>query len=555
MLKKTNIKINYETGILVFFIIYLICGCLIFKDFGVGIEEHFQRKNGFFWLNKLLSFTGFEELKSTVNFKYNEILRTNPNLPDINFFNFYGVVFDFPLALLESSFSINSSKIYFELRHLFIFLIFFISSIYFYKILYNRFNNGFLIFLGTVFYIFTPRIFGDSFHNNKDILFLSLMTISTYYVFNLFEKKDNKNLLLFCLFAALATSSRIMGLVLPFFLLFFLLIELLTKKIDIKVFITLFLKIILFYLFFLYLHYPYIWQLNIFDISSWFSSFFYHMDIKILFNGEYYNIKYLPRSYLLIWIFITTPFYIIIFSMFGFLILLRRVFLRLLNINELKIINSDLWQGNNEKKDVFIFILFLSFFLFATFLNVAMLSGWRHFYFLHLCLTYFSIIGINFLLLNLRKKIKKSYLLFIGFLIISALIHVNFKFHPYQSVYFNNFLKKETIKDFQVDTASLSRADALKYILEKAPNDDQINIANISWVPLENGKSMLDENDQKKFVFTGQNYESADFIYTNYIFKSDEKYNKNYKLPNDFKRFKTLMINNIEIYTIFKRIK
>ena len=77
----------------------------------------------------------------------------------------------------------------------------------------------------------------------------------------------------------------------------------------------------------------------------------------------------------------------------------------------------------------------------------------------------------------------------------------------------------------------------------------------MSWVPLENGKSMLDENDQKKFVFTGQNYESADFIYTNYIFKSDEKYNKNYKLPNDFKRFKTLMINNIEIYTIYKRIK
>ena len=100
MLKKTNIKINYETGILVFFIIYLICGCLIFKDFGVGIEEHFQRKNGFFWLNKLLSFTGFEELKSTVNFKYNEILRTNPNLPDINFFNFYGVVFVFALAIL-----------------------------------------------------------------------------------------------------------------------------------------------------------------------------------------------------------------------------------------------------------------------------------------------------------------------------------------------------------------------------------------------------------------------------------------------------------------------
>ena len=56
-----------------------------------------------------------------------------PLLPDTNYFNFYGIIFDLPLAFIEILFSIED-KIYFHLRHLSIFL-FFLSSISFYLIL------------------------------------------------------------------------------------------------------------------------------------------------------------------------------------------------------------------------------------------------------------------------------------------------------------------------------------------------------------------------------------------------------------------------------------
>ena len=54
-----------------FFSIYIIFGILIYKDFGIGIEEHFQRLNGFYWLNYFLSFSNFDLFKEAVNLRFN----------------------------------------------------------------------------------------------------------------------------------------------------------------------------------------------------------------------------------------------------------------------------------------------------------------------------------------------------------------------------------------------------------------------------------------------------------------------------------------------------
>ena len=124
---------NKQNNLILFtvFSIYLLIGVFIYKDFGIGIEEHFQRKNGFYWLSYLLSFTNFTELTEISNLKYQEIVATN-QLPDINFFNFYGILFDVPTALIEILFGINESKDYFKMRHLFSFVVYFINSIFFY---------------------------------------------------------------------------------------------------------------------------------------------------------------------------------------------------------------------------------------------------------------------------------------------------------------------------------------------------------------------------------------------------------------------------------------
>ena len=44
---------------LIYFLVLLavITGFIIIDEYGIGIEEHFQRKSGFFWLNFLFNFT------------------------------------------------------------------------------------------------------------------------------------------------------------------------------------------------------------------------------------------------------------------------------------------------------------------------------------------------------------------------------------------------------------------------------------------------------------------------------------------------------------------
>ena len=111
--------------IFLFFFIYLIVGFKIFKDFGIGIEEHFQRSSGFYWLSYLLEFTNFEALKAVVNQKISDLYKLSPDLPPMEIANYYGIIFDLPMAFIESILNIKSSANYFYLRHFSNFFIFF----------------------------------------------------------------------------------------------------------------------------------------------------------------------------------------------------------------------------------------------------------------------------------------------------------------------------------------------------------------------------------------------------------------------------------------------
>lgn len=178
-------KNNY-IYILLFFI--SLTGIFTYKQYGIGIEEHFHRKSGFYWLDYLLSFTEFENLKKIVSFKIAEIKSFTPNLFPIEEFGFYGILFDLPLAFLESIFQINEPKNYFFLRHIFIFFFFLISAFCFYKIIDNRYKNVFLALFGFLIYIFTPRIYGNIYFDNKDIFYLSMMTINMFFYFRYLKK-------------------------------------------------------------------------------------------------------------------------------------------------------------------------------------------------------------------------------------------------------------------------------------------------------------------------------------------------------------------------------
>ena len=56
------------------FSIFFLIGLLTFRDYGMWGDEPFQRFSGFYWLNYVLSFTSFDELKNITALKIDQII-------------------------------------------------------------------------------------------------------------------------------------------------------------------------------------------------------------------------------------------------------------------------------------------------------------------------------------------------------------------------------------------------------------------------------------------------------------------------------------------------
>ena len=80
-----------------------------------------------------------------------------------------------------------------------------------------------------------------------------------------------------------------------------------------------------------------------------------------------------------------------------------------------------------------------------------------------------------------------------------------------------------------------------------------LNIATASWTPLEDARSLIPKNEWKRLNFVGNEFENADFIYSNFYYEVNTTFNKKYKIPKNFSLYKTLIIDGTRIYSIYKK--
>ncbi len=542
-----------ETIIYYIFSAYFFIGLIIFKDFGIGIEEHFQRSSGFYWLNYVLQFTDYEFLKNDVSQKIVQIKDLYPNLPSVELAEHYGVIFDLPMAFLEIFLNLDKPHDYFYLRHFFSFFIFFISSFIFYLLVLKRTKIYYIAIISSLFYLLSPRIFGNSFFDGKDLLFLSLTTIAFYNYFIYSEKKNFSSLILFSLFSALCTSTRIIGLFFPISFLLLILFQLISKNENFTKKYSDILIYLIFYIFFLIIHWPYLWTLELIELKTFFENFRVIANPEVFFNGNYYISEYLPFSYIPVWIAISTPEIIIISFLIGFYFSMIRLFKRFITIKGESFYN-DLWRSFREKFELFIFLSFFQILVIYLSFNLNLYGGWRHFLFLNFFVIYYASFCFYLVAIKFKTKIhfKRYFIILLSFFLLEIVFKL-YEYHPYQSTYFNNFVSKKMKKKFEIDTQSLSRVEAIKEILKDSKDKTKIQIGTASWTPLENGRSLIDKNNWDKLNFTGtSNNYYADYIYTNYYYETNPQYEKKYFIPSNFKLLKSLSIDNTLIYSIYK---
>ena len=538
MIKNIN---NEKFFVNFFFITYFIIGFFLTKDYGIAFDEDTQRDLGQNRIDYIKSF--FLKIFGNAQSSDVEVKIKHPE---------YGVLFEVFALWVEKILNVTESRYQFFLRHYLIFFTSFIGSIFFYFLALKRFSSWKIALLGTVFLITSPRIFASGFFNSKDIIFMYFFIANIFFSIFFLEKPNYKNALLFALFSSMCVGIRVAGVLVPFLVLFFILIKSLRNdyKYKIKKYIFSFM---LFFIFMTILFWPSLWE-NPFEnfVNSIVSFKSYGHPMFNFYLGEYIHSTTVHWYYIPLWISITTPVLVLVLFIYGFLILIRRIYMRLISINSNNNLN-DLWRGPKELQDIiFLSLLFLPIF-FIIILNSTLYSGWRHVYFLYPLIVLISLSGLKTIYNKLHIQ-KLSILKKVISLAILISLFFNFywlyKSHPFQNSYFNFLAGKKPHNRFQVDTWGLSN----RFVLEKLINEDKrrkISLSAISVTPLGLNFEIL-KPEQKRRITYSNTYENSDYIINNGAFIWGD-YRKIKKLPSNFDLYYELLIDDILITTIYKR--
>jgi len=520
-----------------FFSLFLLVGIFLYKDYSISLDEDINRLNGLVSLKYIFKKIGF--------ILYFE--QRFPDIPDINLYpdNIYGVIFDLPLAIIEFFFEFKNIADLFFLRHLIIFIIFFISTIYFFKLIEYHYKKKYLSLLGVVFLITTPRIFSESFYNSKDILFMSLIIMALYYNIRSFSFYNTRDLILGALFTAAASAVRINGAYIIFITLLFHFLDSKKKEFFFKAFI---LNFFLFFLF-LYIFFPYLWENPFYNFYKSFLGFAnYGWGGYELYLGEYIRAKFVPWHYFFVWFFITTPIIYLFYIMLGLFVVIKNIltFFLLISVNNKYL----LWKNKEQMTNTYLFFVFFIPIYSAIILNSTLYTGWRHLYFVYPILIFISLEGIFF-----TKRILKKYFIVVNFLLIFLQIFFLLIFliisHPIQNVYFNSISKNFVINSFPYDYWGLSNLLMINKLISLEYKEKPLNIAAASLMDLNKTKLIMREDQKNKINFLGTEKNKADYIITNFYY--NKPFEKKFQVPNNFYSLIKFEIDGFLISEIYKK--
>ena len=538
MIKKNFGK---ELYINIFFLIFLFIGIVIYADYGISIDEDNTRIIGFLSLKNIFNF-----LPQDFTYKIDELIKSQRDAHEG--FETSGVWFDLSMAFLELLFGIEESKNYYLLRHFSTFLVFFISVYIFYLILFKKYKSYFLAILGSLFLILSPRIFANSFFNNKDIVFMSFVIFTIYSGILLLERKNIKYSIFFSIISALMINLRILGIFIPivFFLIYFINIfyEKNTTKKNIQ---PLLLSIFIIPIFIIFTN-PNIWSdpinLLVINIKNLLD---HNLGIYTFYLGQFISTSNPPWHYSIVWIFITTPLMYIFFFIVGVFTIFKDLFRRWLEPQNNYFFR--IFNNSAQQQDFIFLIIFLVPLFIAAYFGSISYDGWRHLYFIYPCFLLISISGIDFLRNIFNKNIKYLYILILLLLIPTSLWM--YKNHPHQYVYFNILAGKNFNKNFEMDYFGISNKSILEYVV--ASEKDNVKVFNLSTTDLNLSKQILNEEDKQKIQIVG-NLDNADYITNNFRDWNGKTKPYKFKIPKNFLKIHEIVVDNVPINIVYKKI-
>jgi len=309
---KVLLKKNFP---IILFLSIFIFGLKISNNYGVNGDDTIHQ-----WIGSIFYqyFIEILSLNFENKFKYHIINLST----DKHFWVWlgYSFFFEFISNSINNLLNIQDLREIYLIRNKITFIFFFLSSIFLFKIILLRFKNYFFSYLALLFFYLCPRIFGESFFNNKDILFLSITVINLYCSYKFLENQKITNLILFSITAGILINIRFIGIIFPTIIYLIIFFENCEKKVLNYLPKIIFSLTIIFIIYLIFS--PYLW---IDFINSLRKIFLYTTIITnktifiVKYFGEYIPSSFTPWEFRLVWIFITIPEILNILFVSGFL--------------------------------------------------------------------------------------------------------------------------------------------------------------------------------------------------------------------------------------------
>ena len=251
----------------------------------------------------------------------------------------------------------------------------------------------------------------------------------------------------------------------------------------------------------------------------------HRLSVDVFYFGAFINSQNIPWHYLPVWILISIPEIIIIFFIFGLFLTLKKIF-------EKKI---------SEEFLFFLFQIFIPIFI-PIILGSTLYDGWRQFYFIYPAII---IVSLYFLSTLNNKR----------FLIVSTLIVMNLTFvcfwsiknHPYQYLYFNNFVNKP-LKYFEKDFWGLSNKQLLEHVNTLEKNKIYYDFIGSN---IKSSIKFQNEKDKDRYIYIE---DTTDKFEEYYVFVNNRFIDSNkIKLLRSSKNFiKEIIVDNTYINGVYK---
>src|SRR4030042_3573927 len=208
------IEKNKKIIIFAFFLVFLLIGLNIFKDYGVHYDEYNNQNFG----NNLLKFCSnfiFKGSSKLIIFKQNHDW-------------VHGPAFEIFLAFIQNKvLKLNDSRDIIFVRHLCTFLLFYIGAWFFYLLCKLHLKSWKAALLGSLLLILSPRIFADSFYNTVDIPFLVFYIISIYTLLRWLSERTLVGAAIHALTCAILIDIKAIGITVPLYTFLFLIADIL----------------------------------------------------------------------------------------------------------------------------------------------------------------------------------------------------------------------------------------------------------------------------------------------------------------------------------------